>query len=77
MDLGIHVSCSICFAVPGENCRSKFLIRGQGEITPVLCPTHSARLAEGERALMKQALAQQICTAALESLDRQRGPKGQ
>ena len=75
MDLGIYVSCSICFAVPGEKCRSKFLVRGKGEITPVICPTHSTRLADGERARMKQALAQQICTAALESLDRQRGPK--
>jgi hypothetical protein len=25
--------------------------------------------------MMKQALAEQICTAALECLDRQRGPK--
>jgi hypothetical protein len=75
MDLGIHISCSTCFAVPGEECRSKYLIRGQGEVTPVLCPTHSTRLAEGERALMKQALARQICAAGLECLERQRGSK--
>ena len=74
MDLGIHVSCSICFAVPGEKCRSKFLVRGKGEITPVVCLTHSTRLADGERLMMKQALAEQICTAALECLDRQREP---
>jgi hypothetical protein len=76
MDLEIHVSCSTCFAIPGEKCRTKFLIRGQGEITPVICPTHSSRLEAGERALMKRALAQKICSVALDCLERQRGPKG-
>jgi hypothetical protein len=75
MDLGIDISCSTCFAIPGEQCRTKYLVRGQGEITAVICPTHSSRLEAGERALMKRALAQQICSAALESLERQRGPK--
>jgi hypothetical protein len=75
MDLGIDVSCSICFAIPGEMCRTKYLVRGQGEITPVICPTHSSRLKAGERALMKRALAQQICSVALDCLERQRGLK--
>ena len=44
MDLGIDISCSTCFALPGEACRTKYLVRGQGEITPVICPTHSSRL---------------------------------
>jgi hypothetical protein len=75
MDLGIQISCSTCFAMPGEQCRTKYLVRGHGEITPVLCPTHSARLAEAERAFMKQALARQICSVALQCLEQQRGPK--
>jgi hypothetical protein len=75
MDLGIDISCSTCFAIPGEMCRTKYLVRGQGEITPVICPTHSSRLEAGERALMKRALAQQICSVALDCLERQQGPK--
>jgi len=75
MDLGIHISCSTCFAMPGEKCRNKYLVGGHGEVTPVLCPTHSTRLVGGERALMKQALARQICAVALQCLERQRGSK--
>jgi hypothetical protein len=75
MDLDLHISCSTCFAMPGEKCRSKYLVRGHSEVTPVLCPTHSTRLAGGESALMKQALARQICTAALQCLERQKGSK--
>jgi hypothetical protein len=75
MDFGIDISCSTCFAIPGEKCRTKYLVRGQGEITPVICPTHNSRLEAGERALMKQALAQQICSVALDCLDQQRGPR--
>jgi hypothetical protein len=75
MDLGIDISCSTCFAIPGEMCRTKYLVRGQGEITPVICPTHSSRLKAGERALMERALAQQICSVALDCLERQRGLK--
>jgi hypothetical protein len=75
MDLGIDVSCSICFAIPGEMCRTKYLVRGEGEITAVVCPTHDSRLEAGERALMKRALAEQICSVALDSLGRQQGPK--
>ena len=75
MDLGIDISCSTCFAIPGEKCRTKYLVRGQGEITPVICPTHNSRLEAGERALMKQALAQQICSVAINFLERQPGPK--
>jgi hypothetical protein len=75
MDLGFDLSCSTCFALPGEKCRTKYLVRGQGEITAVICPTHDSRLEAGERALMKQALAQQICSVALDCLERQQGPR--
>jgi hypothetical protein len=75
MDFAIDVSCSTCFAIPGEKCRTKYLVRGEGEITPVICPTHSSRLEASERALMKQALADQICSVVLDSLERQREPR--
>lgn len=44
MDEGIDIYCSTCFAMPGEACRTKYLVHGQDEVTPVICPTHSARL---------------------------------
>jgi hypothetical protein len=30
--------------VPGEMCRTKYLVHGHGEVTPVICPTHITRL---------------------------------
>jgi hypothetical protein len=75
MDFGINISCSTCFAIPGEKCRTKYLVRGEGEITAVICPTHNSRLEAGERAMVKQALAQQIFSVALDCLERQREPK--
>jgi hypothetical protein len=75
MDLGIDIPCPTCFALPGEMCRTKYLIHGDGEVTPVICPTHGIRLAEGERAVINQALAQRICSVALQCLQRQRSSK--
>jgi hypothetical protein len=46
MDEGIDVSCSICFAIPGELCRTKYVVHGYDEVTPVICPTHSSRLVD-------------------------------
>ncbi len=45
----MNVYCVICFALPGEWCRTKYLVHGQGEVTPVICRTHAARLAESQR----------------------------
>lgn len=50
MDGNTDIYCPICFAMPGEPCRSKYLTHGQGEITPVVCATHGARIADSERA---------------------------
>jgi hypothetical protein len=75
MGSDIQIACPTCFAIPGELCRTKYLVHGRGRVTPVVCPTHSTRLAVHERALMHQALARQICAMALQCLDRQRGPK--
>jgi hypothetical protein len=49
MDEGIDIYCRTCFAMPGEVCRSKYLIHGQDEITPVICATHSDRLTDSQR----------------------------
>lgn len=47
MENGIDVYCLTCFALPGELCRTKFVVHGHDGITPVICPTHSNRLADG------------------------------
>lgn len=47
MDRSIDVYCSTCFALPGEPCRTKFLVHGHDEVTPVICPTHNSRLVDG------------------------------
>jgi hypothetical protein len=44
MDHSIDVYCLTCFAVPGEVCRTKFIVHGHDEVTPVICPTHNSRL---------------------------------
>jgi hypothetical protein len=43
MNNALDFFCSTCFALPGESCRSKYLVHGNGEVTPVICPTHSLR----------------------------------
>lgn len=49
MDVSISVYCFICFAMPGEMCRTKYLVHGLGEVTPVICPTHATRLIDSQR----------------------------
>jgi hypothetical protein len=68
MDHAIESYCPSCFAMPGERCRSKYLILKDDEVLPVVCPTHRARLVVSERQSMRQALAQMICAAALQRL---------
>jgi hypothetical protein len=50
MDLDINVYCSTCFAVPGEQCRTKYIVHGFQEVTAVICPTHNSRLVDSDRA---------------------------
>jgi hypothetical protein len=44
MDDGVDVYCYICFAIPGELCRTKYVVHGNDEVTPVICLTHASRL---------------------------------
>ncbi len=45
----MNVYCLICFALPGELCRTKYLVHGQDEVTPVICRTHTARLIDSRK----------------------------
>jgi hypothetical protein len=49
MNKGIDIYCSTCFAIRGELCRTKYLVHGQDEVTPVICPIHSSRLVDIQR----------------------------
>jgi hypothetical protein len=60
MDEGINISCSICFAIPGELCRTKYVVHGHHEVTPVICPTHRSRLIDAKR-------LRRLCLIALRS----------
>ena len=64
----MDVYCSTCFALPGEMCRTKYLIHGKDEVTPVICRTHSARLVESQRELMRRSFAHRLLAAALIAL---------
>jgi hypothetical protein len=46
MDDGINISSSTCFAVPGELCRTKYVVHGRDEVTPIICLTHNSRLTD-------------------------------
>lgn len=50
MDGNTSVYCPTCFAMPGESCRSKFISYGDGEVMPVISPTHGSRIADNDRA---------------------------
>jgi hypothetical protein len=73
MDYATDLYCSTCFAMPGELCRTKYLVHGHGEVTPVICPTHSVRVEASEREAMRHSLAQMLCAAALKSLEQSQG----
>jgi hypothetical protein len=69
MNYGTQIYCPTCFAIPGEICRTKYVVHGHGEVTPVLCPTHSTRLADSEREKMRRSLAQLVCAVAFSVLN--------
>jgi hypothetical protein len=69
MDRGIQIYCSTCFALPGEMCRTKFLVYGLGQVMPVVCPIHSSRRADSEREIMRHSLARLLYAVALQSLE--------
>jgi hypothetical protein len=62
------VFCSICFALPGEQCRSKFLVYGRGDVMPIICRPHSARLVASHRQAMRQTFAAQLLSVARKTL---------
>jgi hypothetical protein len=69
MNYGTQIYCPTCFAIPGEICRTKYVVHGHGEVTAVLCPTHSTRLAESEREKMRRSLAELVCAVAFSVLN--------
>ena len=68
MDKGIDVYCSTCFAMAGEPCRTKFIVHGYDEVTPVMCRTHSARLVDSQRESNRHLFAKLLCAVALTTL---------
>ena len=65
MDNGLDVYCSTCFAMTGEACRSKFLVHGHDEVTPVICRPHSARLVDSQTESNRHLFAKLLCAVAL------------
>jgi hypothetical protein len=64
------VYCPTCFAIPGEGCRSKYLVHGHGEVTPVICPPHRARLVDRQKHSSRRLFAELLCAVALNTLER-------
>jgi hypothetical protein len=62
------VFCSICFALPGEKCRSKFIAYGRDQVMPIICRTHNARLVASHRHSIRQLFADQLLLAARKTL---------
>jgi hypothetical protein len=71
----IRIYCSTCFAIPGEPCRTKYIVHGRGEVTPIICPPHSTRLSDCEKELVRHSLAQLLCAVALQCLEQNGLPR--
>ena len=76
MKYGTHIYCPTCFAIPGEMCRTKYVVHGDDEVTPVLCRTHSTRMADSERETMHYSLARLVCAVAFGALNSASGLRG-
>jgi hypothetical protein len=63
----LNVYCPTCFAMPGEMCRTRYLVHGDDEVTPVICPTHSGRVLDSQKDSIRNAIARQLLAAALMS----------
>lgn len=63
----IDVGCPTCFAIPGELCRSRFLLNGD-RVVPVVCATHQARSIDSQREFLRHSLAKQLLALALMTL---------
>jgi hypothetical protein len=64
----IDVYCPTCFAAPGEKCRTKYLVHGNGEVTPVICQTHLARVVSRQKDSVRGSIARQLLAVALMTL---------
>jgi hypothetical protein len=64
----MNVYCPTCFATPGELCRSKYLVHGNDEVTPVICRTHLARLLDSQKDSIRDSIARQLLAVALMTL---------
>jgi hypothetical protein len=64
----LNVYCPTCFAMPAEMCRTRYLVHGDGEVTPVICPTHSGRVLDSQKDSIRSSIARQLLAAALMSL---------
>ncbi len=64
----LEVYCPTCFALPGEMCRTKFLVHGKGEVTAVICRTHYVRLLDSQRFSIRGSIARQLLAVALSTL---------
>jgi hypothetical protein len=62
------VFCPTCFAAAGEKCRTKFLVHGNGEVTPVICRTHLGRLLDSQKDSLRNSIARQLLAVALLTL---------
>jgi hypothetical protein len=62
------VYCSTCFAMPGELCRTAYVVHGKGEVTPVICRTHSSRLADSHKESLRRTFAKQLLAVAISTL---------
>jgi hypothetical protein len=64
----LSVYCSTCFAMPGELCRTRYLVHGHGEVTPVICRPHMDRVLDSQKDSIRNSIARQLLAAALMSL---------
>ncbi len=62
------VFCPTCFAAPSEKCRTKFLVHGNGEVTPVICRPHLDRLLDSQKDSLRNSIARQLLAVALLTL---------
>jgi len=59
MEENTDIYCPVCFAMPGEPCREKFVAHGTVGVTPVMCATHGTRRADSGRARYFKELSPQ------------------
>jgi hypothetical protein len=64
----LNVYCPTCFAMPREMCRTRYLVHGDGEVTPVICRTHIGRVLNSQKDSIRNSIARQLLAAALMSL---------